>query len=150
MTAILTEVQKSDEMVKLAREQIEAFNKSDWELLRGALASDARYEEFGTERKVEGPEKIVELFQGWKTAFPDVVGTVTSSVASGNKAALEVTWRGTHTGPLTTAEGTIAASGKLQETPGAVFYTFEESKIKSSRQYFDSLTLMKQIGAQPK
>jgi steroid delta-isomerase-like uncharacterized protein len=150
MTAILTEVQKSDEMVKLAREQIDAFNKGDWELLRGILASDARYEEFGTERKVEGPEKIVELFKGWKTAFPDVVGTVTSSVASGNKAALEVTWKGTHTGPLTTAEGTIAASGKIQETPGAVFYTFEGNKIKASRQYFDSLTLMKQIGVQPK
>ena len=44
----------------------------------------------------------------------------------------------------------IAASGKLQETPGAVFYTFEGNKIKSSRQYFDSLTLMKQIGAESK
>ena len=100
------------------------------------------------QRKVEGPEKIVELFKGWKTAFPNIRWSP-SSVASGDKAALEVTWKGTHTGPLTTA-GTIAASGKLQETPGAVFYTFEGSKIKSSRQYFDSLTLMKQIGAQPK
>ena len=53
MTAILTEVQKSDEMVKLAREQIDAFNQGDWELLRGIHTSDARYEEFGTERKVE-------------------------------------------------------------------------------------------------
>jgi len=150
MTAILTEVQKTDEMVKLARQQIDAFNSGDWELMRGTLASDARYDEVGTQRKVEGPEKIVELFKGWKTAFPDVVGTVTSSVASGNRAALEVTWKGTHTGPLTTAEGTIPASGKLQETPGAVFYTFEGNKIKASRQYFDSLTLLKQIGAQPK
>ena len=52
MTAILTEVEKTEEMVKLAREQISAFNKSDWELMRGSLASDARYEELGTERKV--------------------------------------------------------------------------------------------------
>jgi hypothetical protein len=43
MTAILTEVQKSDEMVKLAREQIDAFNQGDWELLRGIHTSDARY-----------------------------------------------------------------------------------------------------------
>jgi steroid delta-isomerase-like uncharacterized protein len=150
MTAVLTEVQKSDEMVKLAREQIDAFNNGDWERMRGMLTSDSRYEEFATERKVEGPEKIVELFKSWKTAFPDAVGTVKSSVASGNKAALEVTWKGTHSGPLTTAEGTIAASGKLHETPGGVFYSFEGDKIKSSRQYFDSLTLLKQIGAQPK
>jgi steroid delta-isomerase-like uncharacterized protein len=150
MTAILTEAQKTEELVKLAREQIDAFSKSDWELLRGILASDVRYEEFGTERKVEGPEKIVELFKGWKTAFPDAAGTVTSSFASGDKAALEVTWKGTHNGPLTTAEGTVPASGKIQETPGAVFYTFEGSKIKSMRQYFDSRTLLKQIDVQPK
>ena len=150
MTAILTEVEKTDELVKRAREQISAFNTGDWALMRGSLASDARYEEFGTQRKIEGSEKIVEIFKGWKTAFPDVVGTVTSSLASGNRAVLEVTWKGTHTGPLTTAEGTIPASGKPMETPGAVFYTFEGNEITSSRQYFDSLTLLKQIGAQPK
>ena len=112
MTAILTEVQKSDEMVKLAREQIDAFNQGDWELLRGIHTSDARYEEFGTERKVEGPEKIVELFKGWKTAFPDVIGTVTSSVASGNKAAIEVTWKGTHTGPANDCTGDDRSFGQ--------------------------------------
>ena len=82
MTAILTEAQKTEELAMLAREQIDAFSKGDWELLRGILASDVRYEEFGTERKVEGPEKIVELFKGWKTAFPDAAGTVTSSFAA--------------------------------------------------------------------
>ena len=30
------------------------------------------------------------------------------------------------------------------------FFTFEGDKIKESRHYFDSLTLLKQIGAQPK
>ena len=150
MTALLTETQTTDELVTIAREQIDAFNSGDWELMRGKFTSDSRYDELGTERKLEGPEKIVELFKGWKSAFPDVVGTVTSSVASGNKVALEVTWKGTHTGPLTMAEGTIPASGKRQETPAAIFYAFDGNKIKASRQYFDSLTLLKQIGAQPK
>jgi steroid delta-isomerase-like uncharacterized protein len=149
MTAVLTEVEKTEKLVELARRQIDAFNNGDWELVRELLASDARYEELGTERTVEGPEKIIELFKGWKTAFPDVVGTVRSSVASGNRAVLEVTWKGTHTGPLTTAEGTIPASGKRQETPAAVLYTFEGDRITASRHYFDSLTLMKQIGVQP-
>jgi ketosteroid isomerase-like protein len=49
-----------------------------------------------------------------------------------------------------TAEGTIPASGKRQETPAAFFFTFAGAKIKESRHYFDSLTLLKQIGAQPK
>ena len=150
MTALAPEALSTDEIVKLARKQVDAINTGDWEQMRAMLASDSRYDELGTQRKVEGSEKIVELFKGWKTAFPDAVGTVTSAVASGNKAALEVTWKGTHTGPLTTAEGTIPASGKIQETPAAFFFTFDGDKVKESRHYFDSMTLLKQIGAQPK
>jgi len=149
MTSVLTDVQ-TDEMVKIAREQVDAFSRGDWDLLRGTLASNSSYDELGTQRKIEGPEEIVELFKAWKAAFPDGAGTVTSAFASGDKAALEVTWKGTHTGPLTTAEGTIPASGKRQETPAAIIFTFEGSKIKESRHYFDSLTLLTQIGAQPK
>jgi steroid delta-isomerase-like uncharacterized protein len=150
MTALATEALTTEAIVELARKQVAAFNTGDWEQLRAGLASDSRYDELGTQRKIEGSEKIVELFKAWKTAFPDAVGTVTSAVASGNKAALEVTWKGTHSGPLATAEGTIPASGKLQETPAAFFFTFDGDKVKASRQYFDSMTLLKQIGAQPK
>jgi len=149
MTAVATEALTAEAMIKIAREQVDAFNTGDWERLQAGLAADARYNEFATQREVEGPEKIVELFKGWKTAFPDAAGTVTSAVGSGNTAALEVTWTGTHTGPLETAEGTIPASGKRQETPAAIVFTFEGGKIKEDRQYFDLMTLLKQIGAQP-
>ena len=149
MTELLTEVQ-TDQMVKIAREQVEAFNSGDWELLRGTLAADSHYDELGTQRKIEGPEQIVELFKVWKAAFPDGAGTVTNAISSGYKVALELTWTGTNTGPLETAEGTIPASGKPQETPAALFFVFEGDKIKESRHYFDSLTLFKQIGVQPK
>jgi steroid delta-isomerase-like uncharacterized protein len=150
MTALQTEALTADELVRIARKQIDAFNDGDWEQLRGLLTSDASYHEFGTERTIEGPEQIIEVFKGWKTAFPDAAGTVTSSIASGDTAVLEVTWKGTQTGPLTTAAGTIPASGKSQETPAAVFYVFEGAKIKASRHYFDAMTLLKQIGAEPK
>ena len=150
MTVLATEPLTMDEVVKLARKQVDAFNTGDWEQVRAGLASDSRYDELGTQRKIDGAEKIVELLKAWKTAFPDAVGTVTSAVATGNTAALELTWKGTHSGPLGTAEGTIPASGKHQETPAAIFFTFEGDKIKESRHYFDSLTLLKQIGAQPK
>ena len=150
MTAVLTEVPTADAMVKIARGQVEDFNNGDWERMRARLGSEARYDELGTQRKIDGADKIVELFKGWKQAFPDAVGTVTSAVAGGDKVALEVIWKGTHTGPLVTAEGTIPASGKRQETPAAFFFTFAGDKIKESRHYFDSMTLLKQIGAQPK
>jgi steroid delta-isomerase-like uncharacterized protein len=147
MTAIQTEALTTEEIVKIARAEVDAFNNGDWERLQAMFTSDSRYDELGTQRMIEGSEKIVELFKGWKMAFPDATGMVTSALGSGNTAALEVTWTGTHTGPLVTAEGTIPASGKRQETPAAIFFTFEGDKIKESRQYFDSMTLLKQIGA---
>jgi steroid delta-isomerase-like uncharacterized protein len=150
MSVVQTEALTAEELVKIARKQIDAFNDGNWEQMRGLLASDARYHEFGTERAIEGREQIIETFRGWKTGFPDAAGTVTSSVANGDTAVLEVTWKGTQTGPLTTAAGTIPASGKSQETPAAVFYLFEGAKIKASRHYFDAMTLLKQIGAEPK
>ena len=150
MTAVLPEALTTDAMIEIARGQVEDFNNGDWERMRARLASDSRYNELGTQRKIDGAEKIVELFKGWKQAFPDAVGTVTSALASGDTAVLEVTWNGTHSGPLATPGGTIPASGKHQETPAAYFFTFAGDKIKESRQYFDSMTLMKQIGVQPK
>jgi steroid delta-isomerase-like uncharacterized protein len=150
MTVLQTETLTADELVNVARDQVDAFNKGDWEQMRALLTPDARYHEFGTERIVEGPDQIIELFKGWKTAFPDAAGTVTNFVASGNTAVLELTWKGTHTGPFVTAAGTIPASGKHQETPAAVFYDFDGGKIKASRHYFDAMTLLKQIGAEPK
>src|SRR5437763_8015992 len=139
----------ADAMVKDRPRAGRCLHSGDWERLQAGLAADCRYNELGTSRTIAGPEQIVELFKGWKQAFPDAVGTVTSTVAGGDTVALEVTWNGTHTGPLTTAEGTIPASGKHQETPAAVFFAFAGDKIKASRHYFDSLTLLKQIGAQP-
>ena len=112
MTALATETLTAEQLVKVAREQIEAFNDSDWERMQAGLAADATYHELATQRKVNGPEKIVEINQGWKTAFPDAGGTVTSAIASGTTAVLEVTWKGTQTGPLVTAEGTIPASSR--------------------------------------
>ncbi len=150
MTALLTEVLTTDALVKIAREQLAAFNASDWERMRAGFDAEACYDELGTERKIDGPDKIVELFKGWKQAFPDAIGTVTNAIASGDKVALEVTWTGTQTGPLVTAEGTIPASGKHQKTPAAFFFVFAGNKVKESHHYFDSLTLLKQIGAQPK
>ncbi len=84
MTVLQTEARTTDEIVKIARKQIDAFNNGDWEQMRAMLTSDARYHELGTERKIEGPEQIIELFKGWKTAFPDAAGTVTNAVASGD------------------------------------------------------------------
>ena len=129
-----------------ARGVVDAFNRDDWDAARGLLG-DSTYNELGTQRSLAGADAIIAALQGWKAAMPDVTGTMTSTVESGQQVVLEVTWEGTQTGEMVTEQGTIPPSGRRQRTPGAFVFEFEGGKLKESRNYFDLLTFLKQIGA---
>ncbi len=135
------------DLAKIAREAVDAFNASDWERTKALVTPDYLYNEVGTQRRIQGPEEVVAALQGWKQAMPDAKGTVTSALASGNTVALEITWEGTHTGPLEGPTGTVPASGNRQVTPAAQILIFEGDKIKENHHYFDMMSLLKQIGA---
>ena len=137
------------DLTSIAREAVEAFNASDWERSREIVTPDYVYNELGTQRRIEGPDAVIEAMKGWKRAMSDAAGTVTNASASGNTVTLEVTWEATHDGPLEGPMGTIPASGNRQVTPSAWIFTFEGEKIKESRHYFDMMTLLTQIGAIP-
>ena len=134
------------ELTAHAKSVVEAFNNDDWDGARG-LMGDSTYNELGTQRSLAGGDAIVEALQGWKAAMPDVKGTVTSATESGQRVVLEVTWEGTQTGELESEQGTIPPSGKRQKTPSAFIFDYENGNLKESRNYFDMLTFLKQIGA---
>ena len=73
---------------------------------------DTIYNGLGTQRSIEGRDAVIEALQGWKSAFPDAIGTITNVVSADNQVAFELTWTGTHTGDLVGAQGTIPATGK--------------------------------------
>lgn len=137
------------DIMRIALDIVDAINQSDWERLKAPLTPNSVYNELGTQRSLKGPNEITEAFQGWKLAMPDVKGTVTNCIASGNTVTMEVSWTGTHTGPFVGAAGTIPASGKSQTTPSAWILEFDGEKIGDSRNYFDMVTLLTQIGAMP-
>lgn len=88
------------ELINVARDVVDAFNASDWERCKAALAPDSVYDEVATSRRIQGAANIIPCWQAWKQAMPDVKGTVHQALAKGNTVVLEVTWKGTHTGPL--------------------------------------------------
>ena len=135
------------ENIDIARSGIEAFNNGDWDAVKATFTANPIYNELGTGRSITGADGIVEAMQGWKTAFPDVTGTVTNAFASGDQVSLEISWKGTHTGPLETPSGTIEASGKEQTTPALMTVIIEGDKIAEERHYFDMMTLLSQIDA---
>ena len=137
------------DLIQAARGVVDAFNGSDWERCKAALAPDSLYDEVGTSRRVEGVGDIIPCWQAWKEAMPDVKGSVTNALATGNTVILEVTWKGTHTGPLVSPKGTVPTTGKQQTTRASWVLHFDGGKIKESRHYFDMLSFMQQLGALP-
>jgi steroid delta-isomerase-like uncharacterized protein len=124
---------------------VETFNNDDWDGASRFFGAST-YNELGTQRSLKGTD-IVDALKGWKTAMPDVKGTITGAEEVGNQVILEVTWHGTHTGPLATPQGEIPPSGKSHTTPSAWIFDYEGDSLVESRHYFDMLTILQQIGA---
>ena len=77
------------DVIRLARDAVDAFNESDWDQSRAQLTANTVYNELGTQRSLKGPDEIIGALQAWKQAMPDVKGSVTNSYASGNTVTLE-------------------------------------------------------------
>jgi steroid delta-isomerase-like uncharacterized protein len=134
-------------VVETAKSATIAYNDKNWDKVKGVFSANGVYDEKATRRHVQGVGKILETWQGWARAIPDSKATFVSEHASGDTAIIEVVWKGTHTGPLQTATGTIPPSNKRIEVPACQVIKVEGGKVKSFTHYFDMVTLLTQIGA---
>jgi steroid delta-isomerase-like uncharacterized protein len=132
----------------LALAEISSFNEADWERFRRLLSDDSVYEEPATQRRIEGADGIVDANRGWKRAFPDAHGTVTSASQSDDTVTLEITWEGTQSGPLETPRGELPASNRPVTVKAAEVFRFEGEKIKEAHHYFDMMGMLQQLGAE--
>ncbi len=133
----------------VARVDVEAFNSGDWERFRQSLTEDSVYEEYATQRRLEGADAILEANQAWKQAFPDARGTIENAFASGDTVVQEITWEGTQSGALPMAQGEIPPSNKRVVVKAVQVIEVEAGKVRSNRHYFDLMGMLQQIGAVP-
>jgi len=131
--------------IDVAKASVQAYNEKNWNKVRETVTPTIVYDEVGTHRRVTGVNDVVTAWKGWATAIPDGTATFESATASGNTVALELTWRGTHTGPLQTPAGEIPATNRAIELRAVQIVEVADGKAKSIRQYFDVGTLMEQI-----
>jgi steroid delta-isomerase-like uncharacterized protein len=135
------------QLIAAAKAPIIAYNDKKWDAVKASITPDFVYDEVATNRKVQGLDQVLSLWQGWAAAFPDSKATIDNVHVSGdNKAVLEITWRGTHQGALLTPKGSIPATGKRIEFRSCVVCEVAGEKAKSQRQYFDMATMLQQIG----
>ena len=135
----------SDELINIAKQPFIAYGEKDWNKVTAAVTPDFAYDEVASGRHPSGIDQVLEVWKGWATAFPNSKATFHRALVSGNNVVLEVTWKGTHLGPMATPNGEIAATGKTISFRAISVYEIKDGKAASCRQYFDMNTLTSQL-----
>jgi steroid delta-isomerase-like uncharacterized protein len=137
----------SEDLIALAREEVDSFNAGDFDRMRALLAPGCVYDEAATGMRAEGPDAVIEVNEGWRAAFPDATGTVTDVFACGDRVAVEITWEGTQSGALALpGGGEIPPSNRRATVRACQVMTAAEGKFTEIHHYFDMLGMLEQLG----
>ena len=130
----------------LARRLHEAWNERDFDEIADATAPDAKLTIVGSGDTFEGIEGSREYNKMWADGFPDGRLTVDRVIASGDHVVVEFTGQGTHTGTLVTSMGAIPPTGRSLTLQLCDVMEFKNGKVRSQKTYFDSGSMMAQLG----
>ncbi len=134
----------------LAKKWTDAFNKHDARAVAANYAQDSvAYDPFYPE-PLKGRAAIEKDTADFFRAFPDLRAELINIFEKGDRAAGEIKMTGTHTGPMATPMGEVPATGKRIELRGALVGRLNaENLIVEERRYYDTGTMMKQLGLAP-
>lgn len=134
-------------LINAAKGMILAYNEKDWVKAKTTITPDFVYDEVATGRRTSGADAALEAWKGWAQAFPDSKATFQAAHTSDDgTVVLELTWKGTHKGPLQTPTGSIPPTGKGIEVRACAIVEVKGDKARLQRQYFDMATLLQQLG----
>jgi steroid delta-isomerase-like uncharacterized protein len=136
----------SQENATLARQMYRWFNESQYDEVVGCAVENVEVVLVPFGQTFRGHPGFREFLTSFKTAVPDMKLEVTNQVATDDQVVSEFVVRGTHTGPLQTPAGAVPATGKSIEYPVCEVWGIKQGKLASIRNYFDSATLLRQLG----
>jgi steroid delta-isomerase-like uncharacterized protein len=136
----------SAENARIARMTLDSWNERDFDQATRLAAESVECLHVPFDITYRGRDGYREFMQSWATAFPDGRVEIRRVIAGEDGAAIEYIGRGTHTGPLAGPGGTIPATGRRGELALCDVIEIEQGQIRRVRSYFDSATLMRQLG----
>jgi predicted ester cyclase len=93
-----------------------------------------------------GPEGYKRDYQRWRKAFPDGEVKVINVIVQGNWAVVEFVNRGTQTGTLHSSLGVFPPSGRQMEVRYCSVMRVANGIVVEGRDYYDSASIVKQLG----
>lgn len=128
----------------VVREHMESENRHEFDVTIATFARP-RYEIVPTGEVFDGEEAVRGYFAASRAAFPDQRNEVKSIRHADDAVITEFDLLGTHLGPL---RG-IPPTGKTFRCPMTAFFIFEGDRIVCERVYFDSATILRELGILP-
>jgi len=131
------------------REVFDALNEHDLDRVAAAVHERFDFVDVGGGEAVSGREQWRAYCGRFVTAFPDLTQEVTNLVPAGDSAFAEAIARGTHTGPLETPDGELPPTDRRLEIRFCVVVRAAHGLLVDGREYYDSMTLLTQLGLAP-
>jgi predicted ester cyclase len=133
-----------------ARQTYEDWNAREFDRIAEQMADGGEILDVGSGTRFSGPEGSKRYSKMWADAFPDGRIQIDNVISSGDTVVVELTGRGTQTGTLKTPAGEIPATGSTVTLQLCDVLEFtSDGKIKAQRSYFDSASLLAQLGVKP-
>jgi len=130
--------QKREDLVK---EHMELENRHEYDATIETF-DHPRYELIGTGDVYDGPEEVARYFDETRTAFPDQRNELIALHHADDAVIVEANLYGTHEGPF---RG-LPPTGRRFEMRFLAVFVFEEDRLVCERVYFDSNTVLRQLG----
>lgn len=123
------------------REHMESENTGSFDVTMRTFAHP-RYELIATGDVYDGEDDVWRYYRETRTAFPDQRNEIHAVHHAGDAVIVEFDLLGTHLGPL---RG-FPPTGRAFRARMAAFFLFEGDRIVVERIYFDSATILRQLG----
>jgi steroid delta-isomerase-like uncharacterized protein len=128
----------------VVREHMESENRLDFEATLRTFAHP-RYELIATGEVFDGADAVRGYYAASRAAFPDQRNEVRALHHLDEGVLVEFDLLGTHRGPL---RG-IPPTGRAFRCTMAALFLFDGDRIVCERVYFDSATILRQLGLVP-
>jgi steroid delta-isomerase-like uncharacterized protein len=135
----------SEQNKAIVRRAFEEPWKGNLGVIDELFASDYVGHDPASPEPVRGPEGLKEFISTYRAAFPDARMTVEQQLAEGELVTTRWTGRGTHEGELMG----IQPTGKQVTVSGLTISRLFAGKIVEEFQNWDTLGMMRQLGAIP-
>ena len=135
-----------EENKAIAARFYEVYNQGNMGLIDELFSTDfVGRESNDPSQERHGPEGVKRVVEAFRSAFPDLEGTLEDQTAEDDKVVNRYTGRGTHRGEFLG----VAPTGREVELSGVTIFRLSGGEIVEAWDFYDGLGLLRQLGAMP-